>query len=325
MRGRDGFVEVRPGHKVPVELANDFILDFEEALAKYECQPPLAKDALIKDGERVWAAVQKGRAPLIEWEPIVTRTVVDGDGNEVDARVRRRQAHPAGQAAARAPSCSCTATPPHVNDASARLAHGVPATIMLHVPAGEVLTASRCAAQRGSPDELVPWERDVTKTSSDRRRADRLAPDPKPQPPRRPAQRQGRHAAARRALRPQRWGGITFDQYDSAETVQWLQTKKLPSRTRQWSNPFQHRIYRGARSAFYNDLVTLPDTPTITSRGPARARRDLRAAARRGDRGPQDRPPRGRQQGPRRRRRARHRARDRPGPSRRRSPSRRCG
>jgi hypothetical protein len=44
-----------------------------------------------------------------------------------------------------------------------------------------------------------------------------------------------------------------------------LQAKKLPVENEQWSNPFQHRIYRGARSAFYNDLVTLPDTPSITS------------------------------------------------------------
>ncbi len=62
-----------------------------------------------------------------------------------------------------------------------------------------------------------------------------------------------------------RIGAVTFDQYDSAELVQLLEVKKVASENEAWSNPFQHRIYRGARSAFYNDLVTLPDTPTITS------------------------------------------------------------
>jgi hypothetical protein len=68
--GRGDWVEVAPGLHVPVELANDFELDLEEALAKYMCQPPLARDALIKQPERLWQAVSKGRRPTIEYEEI---------------------------------------------------------------------------------------------------------------------------------------------------------------------------------------------------------------------------------------------------------------
>jgi hypothetical protein len=263
LRGRQGYVTVR-GIEVPVELANDFTLDFEEALAKYCCQPPLAKDALITDGDRVWAAVQKGRRPLIEWEPIITRRDgLDVDGNTIErtfsaVRLTRLDPLPRG--------CKLFmhGDPSRTTDGFAiGIGHGVPATIMLHVPAGEVLSADQLAALDLEPTDVVPWERDVVRTVIDAVIVWR--PDPT----------RNQHVDqlnVRDVLKQlvehygrSRWGMVTFDQYDSAELVQWMEAKKIAADNEQWSNPFQHRIYRGARSAFYNDLVTLPDHPTVTS------------------------------------------------------------
>lgn len=267
MRGRDGMVEVRPGHYVPVELSNDYVLDFEEALAKYECQPPLAKDALIKDPDKVLAAVQKGRAQLIEWEPTENRrSVVDGGGEEVErvyagVKITKLGRLPKGA------KLFFHGDPARSSDAFALcFGHGVPATIMLHVPAGEVLTAEQLQANKLDPETLVPWERDVVRTVVDAMIVWR--PDPT----------RNKHVdllnvgdVLDQILGHYGRGVIgagTFDQYDSAEVVQRLTAKKFAVENEQWSNPFQHRIYRGARSAFYNDLVTLPDTPSITSENP---------------------------------------------------------
>lgn len=281
--GRGEFVEVRPGHHVPVELANDYLLDFEEALAKYECSPPAAKDALIKQPERLWQAVQRGRQPLIEWEPVtITRSVVDGDGQDTDRRFAAIKLTRLGKLPKGA-KLFLHGDPARTSDAFAiGIGHGVPATVIAHVPAIEVLTqaqidqanaAEQARAKREKrdarlldADTLVPWERDVVRTVIDALLVWR--PDP-----RNDVQvdllnvrevllqlvgHYGRGA----------FGAVTFDQYDSAETVQLLATKKLPVDNEQWSNPFQHRIYRGFRSALYNDLVTFPDHPTITSEDP---------------------------------------------------------
>lgn len=267
MRGRNGMVEVRPGHKVPVELANDYILDFEEALAKYECQPPLAKDALIKDPARVTGAVRTGRAPLIEWEPVEnSRDVVDGAGNEVTrifagVKITKLGRLPKGT------RLFFHGDPARSSDAFALcFGHGSEKTVQLHVPAGEVLTAEQMHAAGLEPDQLVPWERDVMGTVIDAMIVWR--PDPN----------RNKHVDlinvqdvlmeivghyGRGVI-----GAGSFDQYDSAETVQRLTAKKFAVENEAWSNPFQHRIYRQARSAFYNDLVDLPDTPSITSENP---------------------------------------------------------
>lgn len=264
LRGRQGFVEVRPGHKVPVELANDYILDFEEALAKYEAQPPLARDALIKDPDRVWAAVQKGRQPLIQWEPRVTkRDTIDGDGNVIPREFAAVKLTRLGKLPPRA-KLFMHGDPARTSDGfGLAIGHGAPATILVQVPAGEVLTRAQLRRERLEPETLVPWERDVVRTVIDAVLVWR--PDPS----------RNRHVdllnvreimlAIIKHYGIGAWGGITFDQYDSAETVQTLETMKLPVENESWSNPLQHRIYRGARSMFYNDLVTLPDTPTITS------------------------------------------------------------
>jgi hypothetical protein len=77
--GRGEWVEVRPGHRVPVELARQYqTLGFEEALAKFECDPPSAVDALFKFPDRLWDAVKTGKPSLIEWHPIVTSYEVGG-------------------------------------------------------------------------------------------------------------------------------------------------------------------------------------------------------------------------------------------------------
>jgi hypothetical protein len=266
LRGRQGLVEIR-GVKVPVELANDFTLDFEEALAKYCCQPPLAKDALIKDGDRVRAAVQTGRRPLIEWEPVVTRrSGVDKDQNDVARQFSAVKLTRLGKPA-KGTKLFMHGDPARTTDAFALgIGHGVPATIVVYVPAGEVLTAEQLAEHDLDPAEFVPWERDVTRTVIDALIVWR--PDPTRNQHvdllnvkdvlQQLVEHYGRGA----------FGGVTFDQYDSAETVQWLEAKRVPTENEQWSNPFQHRIYRGARGAFYNDLVTLPDHPTITSEDP---------------------------------------------------------
>lgn len=267
MRGRDGMVEVRPGHHVPVELANDYTLDFEEALAKYECQPPLAKDALIKEPQRVWDAVRKGRKPLIEWEPIEnTRDVVDGAGNEVTRTYAGVKLTKMGRLPKGA-RLFFHGDPARSSDAFALgFAHGVEKTVSLHVPAGEVLTAAQLQANDLQPDTLVPWERDVMGTVVDALLIWR--PDPTRNKHVDLLNVQAVLLAIVEHYGRSVIGGGTFDQYDSAETVQRLTAKKFAVENEAWSNPFQHRIYRGARSAFYNDLVDLPDTPSITSEDP---------------------------------------------------------
>jgi hypothetical protein len=264
--GQRQWVEVRPGVRVPIEVANDFGLDFEEAMAKYMAQPPLAKDALIKDAERVYSAVVKGRAPLIEWAPTVTRrTVVDGDGTE---RVREFAAVKLTRLAAlpKGTKLFFHGDPARSSDGFALgFAHSAPATIEVWVPAGEVLTARQMAREGVRPDTPVRWERDVDRTIVDALIIWR--PDPK----------RSRHVdqlnvreVLQQLVKTYRIGGGSFDHYDSAELVQWLEAKRLPVENEQWSNPFQHRIYRGARSAFYNGLVTLPDTDSITSEDKSR-------------------------------------------------------
>jgi hypothetical protein len=262
--GQREWVTLPDGTRVPIEVANDFGLDPVEARAKYMAMPPLAKDALIKDAERVYAAVQKGRRPLIEWEPIVTRrTVVDGDDNEsvrefAAIKLTRCGALPKGT------KLFFHGDPARSSDGFALgFAHAAPATVEVWVPATEVLTARQMARAGVRADTPVRWEREVTRTVVDALLIWR--PDP----------RRNRHVdqlnvrtILKQLVGLYKIGGGSFDHYDSAELVQWLEAKKLPVENEQWSNPFQHRIYRGARSAFYNGLVTLPDTPSITSQDP---------------------------------------------------------
>lgn len=268
LRGRQGYVEVRPGHMVPVELSSDYVLDFEGALAMYECQPPLAADALIKDPDAVRRAVEEGRAPLIEWEPVVNhRTSIDPEtGEEVPREFAGIKLTKLGRLAKGA-KLFMHGDPARTSDAFAlAIGHGVPEELTVMVPASEVLTPAQMKTANLTGETVIPWKRPVQRTVIDALIVWR--PDP--------ARR--RHVdllnvqdvllALTKHYGRGAWGGITFDQYDSAETVQRLETRKLPVDNEQWSNPFQHRIYRGARGAFYNGLVSLPDTDTITSEDP---------------------------------------------------------
>lgn len=262
-------VEVAPGHWVPVEFYNDYVADYEEALARFECKPPKARDALIKRPERLWQAVQKGRRPLIEWQPRVTiREVPDGDGGFLRRKFAAVELTRLGKVA-KGTRLFMHGDPARSSDAFAvALGHGVPATIMLHVPAGEVLTQRTLEREGLDPSELVPWERDVTRVVIDAviewvpdSRQDMMVDLINVQD----VQWQIAKHYGRSTLQK-----ITWDSYDSAEAVQRFAAAKFDAENEQWSNPFQHRIYRGARAMFYNDLVTLPDTPSITSVDPRR-------------------------------------------------------
>jgi hypothetical protein len=59
---------------------------------------------------------------------------------------------------------------------------------------------------------------------------------------------------------------FTFDHWNSAFTIQRMKQKRMNVEDEQWSRPFQVDVYRNARSQFYNSLVSLPDTPSITSK-----------------------------------------------------------
>lgn len=263
-------VEVRPGHYVPVEFANHYLKDFDDSRARYECMPPAAVDALIKEPQRLWDAVQRGRAPLIEWEATVTRREVAGGEVREYAAVRILKMRPLPTGA----RLYVHGDPARSSDGfGLGFAHGVPATVMTYVPAAEVMTARKIRALGLEPEAMVPWERDVTRTVIDAL----LIWRPNP--------RLNRHVdlinvqdvlwEILKHYGRSRFGGtrdvagITFDQYDSAETIQRLNAGRYYAENEAWSNPFQHRIFRGTRSAFYNDLVTLPDTPSITSDDPS--------------------------------------------------------
>jgi hypothetical protein len=223
--------------------------------------PPLAKDALIKDPTASTARSRRAgaadRVGADRHPPHRRRRRRQRDR----PRVRRGEDHP-HRPLPKGVKLFFHGDPARSSDGfGLGFAHGAPATIEVLVPAGEVMTARQMARAGVATrhDRALGARRHPHR----RRRADRLAP--------RPAR--NRHVdqlnvreVLQQLVEHYRIGGGSFDHYDSAELVQWLEAKKLPVENEQWSNPFQHRIYRGARAAFYNDLVTLPDTPSITAR-----------------------------------------------------------
>jgi hypothetical protein len=268
--GTGEFLEVRAGHMVPAELYNDYILDFEEALARYECQPPAARDAFFRFPDRLEAAVRIGRKPLVEWEPVVSRRRVSGPEGEEAVReyaaikVTRLGSLPKGT------KVFAHGDPGLVNDSFALcLAHGVPATIEVKLPAGEVMDSVDLEARRLAPTDVIDWERDVVRTVVDAVIV--WQPDP----------RHGRQVDLQNVedtlmLLRDRYGigfkasepTLTFDHWNSAHIIQRCQQRKMNVDDEMWSRAFQVDIYRNARSCFYNDLVTLPDTPAITGTDP---------------------------------------------------------
>jgi hypothetical protein len=273
--GRGEFVEVRPGHEVPIELANDYLLDYEAAVARYECDPPAARDAFFRFPDRLDDALAVGRSPLVEWEPIVTRRTVSGpDGRPITRRFSGVKLTKLGKVK-RGTRIFAHGDPGLKHDSFAlSLGHGVPATIMVHKPANEVMVGKDllrwlAVDRTRTPDDLIEWEEDVVRTVIDAVIVWR--PDAKDD-------RQVDLLNVREVILelrehyklgfPAKEPTFTFDQWNSAETIQALQAKRLNVEDESWSGPFQLAMFRNARSCFYNDLVTLPDTPSVTSTDP---------------------------------------------------------
>ena len=264
---------------VPASLANDFESDFEESLSRYCCEPPMAREAFFRFPQHLRDAVQAGRRPLIEWEPcLIDRT--DGENGETRQYVGVKLTT-LGQLAAGA-KLYAHGDPGLVNDSFAlAIAHAVPATIVRHLPASEVLEGDRLAqfVQAGHEHgEMVDWEVDVTRTIVDALIIWR--PDP----------RHGwqvdlqnvediifqlkaqysslGHWPKKTRGESERRPTFTFDQWNSALTIQRMKSRRFNVKDESWSRDMQVGLYRNARSNFYNGLVTLPDTPSITSQDP---------------------------------------------------------
>jgi hypothetical protein len=154
----------------------------------------------------------------------------------------------------------------------------VPATIIVKRIAGEVMHPLILKQKGIDPDAVIDWDIDVTRTVIVAVIVWR--PDP----------RLGLqvdlqniedtifelrehypslgHSTKRLHGEKARKPSFTFDHWNSAFTIQRMRTKHMNVEDEQWSNPFQVDIYRNARSQFYNSLVSLPDTPSITSKDP---------------------------------------------------------
>ena len=270
--GQQGFVEIRPGHSVPIETANDYTADYEEAKARYECDPPLARDAFFREPDRLWDAVAVGKAPVVEWEPTTTTMeVVSPDGEGTIRREFRSVKLTKLGKLAKGTRLFFHGDPGVSNDSFAlALGHGVPATIIEVVRAGDVMDEAALLRTDTDPDRLIPWERDVTRTVIDAVIV--WQPDPAKGIQ---VDLQNVEDVIQQLHRRYRLGGPskvgptgTFDHWNSAAAIQRMLKRKMNVKDEQWSGPFQLGIYRHARSCFYNDLVTLPDTPSVTSRDP---------------------------------------------------------
>jgi hypothetical protein len=146
-------------------------LGFEEALAKFECDPPSAVDALFKFPDRLWDAVKTGKPSLIEWHPIVTRT-----------RSAARTASPRkreyvgvkvtnwGKRLPRGSRMFFHGDPALTTDGFAlAIGHPVPATVMRSTcPAGEVMTAEQIAAPASTPTRSCSGSGTSSRPSSTR-------------------------------------------------------------------------------------------------------------------------------------------------------------
>jgi hypothetical protein len=163
------------------------------------------------------------------------------------------------------------------------LAHPLPPTVIKHKLASEVLNPIKLVEWlRGgkikTPDEMIEWEIDVVRTIVDALIVWR--PDP----------RKGHqvdlqnvedvifelkqaypsigHWPRRIRGESERRPTVTFDHWNSALTIQRMRSRRMNVKEEHWSRDYQVDLYRNARSNFYNGLVTLPDTPSITSSDP---------------------------------------------------------
>lgn len=260
--------------EVPASLAQDFEEDFEEALGRYCCEPPMAREAFFRFPQHLWDAVT-GRAPAVEWEPsIISRERGDGSTQRLrGVNLTKLGKLPKGT------KLYTHGDPGLTNDSFAlALGYAVPATIMVTVPASEVLNALQIEQRAITPDTPVEWERDVTRTVIVALIVWR--PDP----------RQGLqvdlqnvedtifelrraypsigHWPKKRRDESKPRPTVTFDHWNSAQTIQRMASRRINAKDEMWSRDFQVDIYRNARTCFYNGLVELPDTPSVTSKDP---------------------------------------------------------
>ena len=260
--------------EVPASLVQDFEEDFEESLGKYCCDPPKAREAFFRYPQHLWDAVTT-RAPAIEWEPTTVRRE-RGDGTVRLLRgVRITATHPLPKGT----KLYVHGDPGLSNDSYAlALGYAVPATIMVTVPAGEVLDAAQLKLRKLDAEEPIEWERDVTKTviialivwRPDPRQNIQvdlqdvedtifLLKDRYPSIGHFPRKRRTESAS-----RPT----LTTDHWNAAQAIQRMEAKRLNVKDEMWGRDFQVDIYRNARTSFYQGLVDLPDTPSITSKDP---------------------------------------------------------
>lgn len=241
--------------EVPASLAQDFEEDFEEALGRYCCEPPMAREAFIRYPDELWKAVTD-RKPVIEWEPtIIPRELGDGSIKHLrGVRITKVRKLPKSVKLYMHGDRGLT------NDSFAlALGYATPATIMTTAPAGEVLTPrelmlrKREAHQRGDPslteETPIEWERDVPRTVIVALIVWR--PDPRrgiqvdlqnvedvilelrqlfPSIGHWPAKRRG--DAGKRPT-------VTFDHWNSAEIIQRLESKRVNAEDEMWSRDFQ--------------------------------------------------------------------------------------
>jgi hypothetical protein len=258
--------------EVPASLAQDFEEDFEEALGKYCCQPPKAREAFFRYPHHLWDAV-KDRAPAIEWEPtIIPREQGDGTiRNLRGVRITETRDLPPGT------KLYMHGDPGLSNDSFAlAIGYAVPATIMVTLPAAEVLDAPMLKVRGLKPEDPIDWERDVVKTVIVAVIVWR--PDPRTGLQvdlqnvedtifelRRTYPTIG-HWPKKRRGETKRRPTVTFDHWNSAQTIQRMQSKRVNAADEAWSRDFQVGIYRNARTSFYQGLVDLPSTPSVTSK-----------------------------------------------------------
>lgn len=260
--------------EVPASLAQDFEEDFEEALGRYCCEPPMAREAFFRFPQHLWEAVTDSR-PAIEWEPtVITRERGDGSRRRLrGVKLTKVGKLPEGT------KLYVHGDPGLTNDSFAlALGYAVPATIMTTVPASEVLSAGELMVRKLQPTDPVEWEREVVRTVIVALIVWR--PDP----------RQGLqvdlqnvedtilemrknfpsigHFPAKRKTEAKRRPTLTTDHWNAAQTIQRMEAKRMNVKDEMWTRDFQVDIYRNARTCFYNGLVELPDTPSITSKEP---------------------------------------------------------
>ncbi len=259
---------------VPASLAQDFEEDFEEALGRYCCQPPKAREAFFRFPQHLHEAVSD-REPAIEWEPtIIPRERGDGTVRKLrGVRITRTRQLPKGT------KLYVHGDPGLSNDSYAlALGYAVPATIMVTVPASEVLDDAQLKLRNLGPEDPVEWEREVIRTVIVALIVWR--PDP----------RTGLqvdlqnvedtifelckaypsigHWPKKRRLESKPRPTLTTDHWNAAQAIQRMEARRLNVKDEMWGREFQVDIYRNARTSFYQGLVDLPNTPSITSADP---------------------------------------------------------